>query len=79
MKSNTKLELTPAQKHLIRWLKVIGMSKETTIGIMSMLDTPEKRKMMLDFLLAEYDKGNKKPTEQEVLNQLKTIVRPDLS
>ena len=41
------MELTPAQKHLIRWLKVMGMAEDETVGIMLALDTPEKRDKLM--------------------------------
>ena len=66
--------LTPCQKNLIHWLKSIGMNNETTVGIMALLGSKEKQKQMADFLLAEYDKGNKHPTEQEILRELKRIL-----
>ena len=37
------MALTPAQKHLIRWLKVMGRTEEETIGIVLCADTPEKQ------------------------------------
>ncbi len=34
------MELTPAQKHLIKWLKIMGCTEEETVGISMFLDTP---------------------------------------
>ena len=67
--------LTRCQQHLIRWMKSIGLNEETTVGIMTMLDTSEKRAAMEEYLHAEYYKGNKHPTEQQILRQLKEILR----
>ena len=36
------MELTPAQKHLIRWLKVMGVQEDDMVGIMLLMDTPKK-------------------------------------
>ena len=35
--------LTPAQKHLIKWLKVMKVEEDEMIGIMFLMDTPKKR------------------------------------
>ena len=44
------MALTPAEKHLIRWLKVMGVTEEEVIGIMLFLDTPEKRDKMMAWM-----------------------------
>ena len=44
------MELTPAQKHLIRWLKVIGAEEDEVIGIMLLMDTPEKRDRLMSWM-----------------------------
>ena len=68
-------KLTPCQINLIGAFKSLGLDKETTLGIMSVLNTSEKRKAMENYLIAEYDKGNKRPTEQQILRHLKEILR----
>ncbi len=35
--------LTPAQKHLIKWLKVMKVEEDEMIGIMTLMDTAKKR------------------------------------
>ena len=44
------MKLTPAQKHLIHWLKIMGMSLEETLGVMLLLDTPERRDKMMEWM-----------------------------
>ena len=42
--------LTPAQKHLIKWLKLMKCSEDETVGIMMLLDTPEYRDKMMAWM-----------------------------
>ena len=44
---NLTMELTPAEKHLIKWLKIMKCSEDEAVGIMLVLDTPEKRDTMM--------------------------------
>ena len=41
------MELTPAQKHLIRGLKVMGVQEDDMVGIMLLMDTPKKRDTLM--------------------------------
>ena len=43
--------LTPAQKHLVRWLKIMKCSEDETVGIMLLLDTPEYRDKMMQWMM----------------------------
>lgn len=65
--------LTPRQKHLIKGFKMLGLDTETTVGIMSFLDTVSKRAAMEQFLVNEI-KAGKRPTEQEILQELRRIL-----
>ena len=56
------MELTPAQKHLIKWLKVMKCSEDETIGIMLLMDTPKKRDDLMRWLAK-----NQKATPSEIL------------
>ena len=67
--------MTRAMANMIDGLKALGLNKTTTLGIVNFLNTPEKIRAMEDFLISEYDKGNKHPTEQQILRQLKEILR----
>lgn len=42
--------LTPAQKHLIHWLKFMNCSVTTVLGIMMDLDTWEKQDKMMAWM-----------------------------
>lgn len=59
---STKVEFTPAQKHLVRWLKIVGCSEDETIGIMLAMDTPMKRDRLMSWM-AE----NRRATPQDIL------------
>ena len=41
------MALSPAEKHLIKWLKLMKCSEDETVGIMLLLDTPEYRDEMM--------------------------------
>ena len=56
------MELTPAQKYLIKWLKVMKCSEDETIGIMLLMDTPKKRDDLMQWLTK-----NQKATPSEIL------------
>ena len=56
------MELTPAQKYLIKWLKVMKCSEDETIGIMILMDTPKKRDDLMQWLTK-----NQKATPSEIL------------
>jgi hypothetical protein len=66
------MELTPAQRHLIRWLKVMGCTEEETIGIFLFADTPEKRDELMMYM-AE----NLTATPQDILEKLEQILKKD--
>ena len=67
------MELTRAQQHLIRWLKVIGCSEDETVGIILMADTPEKRDELMDFMA----ENPEEVTPQDVLTKLAEILKED--
>ena len=56
------MELTPAQKHLIHWLKVMGVQEDEVIGIMLLMDTPEKRDNLMGWM-----SKNLKATPSEII------------
>ena len=56
------MELTPAQKYLIKWLKVMKCSEDETIGIMLLMDTPKKQDDLMQWLAK-----NQKATPSEIL------------
>ena len=66
--------MTSAEKNMIELLKALGLDKETTVGIVTLLNTKEKMKAMEDYLLEMWQNGKKKPTQQEVLKKVKEIV-----
>ena len=68
----TELRVSDLEGDLIDCLKVCGLSKETTVGIMMFLDTEEKQNEMMNFFMGYYEK--RRPTEQEILRKLKEIV-----
>ena len=39
--------LTPAQQHLIRGLKIMGVEQDEMVGIMLLMDTPKKRDKLM--------------------------------
>ena len=65
---------TPAKKNLMKCFKILKMEKETILGIMCFLDNKTKVMAMEDFLLTQYKNGNKRPTEQEILQELRRIL-----
>lgn len=67
-----KFKISDLEGDLIDCLKVCGLSKETTVGIMMFLDTEEKQNEMMNFFMGYYEK--RRPTEQEILRKLKEIV-----
>lgn len=54
-------QLTPAQKHLILGLQIMGCSEETILGIMILLETPEMQDEMMDWMVE-----NRNATEPEL-------------
>ena len=66
--------MTQATADMIAMLKSLGIDKTTTLGIVNFLDSPEKMKAMVKYILKEHDAG-KRPTEQQILRQLKEILR----
>ena len=58
------MELTKAQKHMIRWLKISGCTEEETIGIFQLMDTPEKRDELMMYMA-----DNRHLTSQDILKK----------
>jgi len=58
--------LTQAEKDLIRLLKSCDLDKETTVGMSTLCKTDEKRRALIDMIIARYDQTGKVPTEQEI-------------
>ena len=44
------MKLTPAQKHLIHWLKFMGVEEDEMLGIMLLLDTQKLRDDMMAWM-----------------------------
>ena len=44
------MELTPAEKHLIRWLKIMKCSMDEAVGIGLLLETPEQWDKMMRWM-----------------------------
>lgn len=57
-------QLTPAQKHLILGLQIMGCSEETTLGIMLLLVTPGMLRDMMDWMVE-----NRNATEPELFSK----------
>ena len=66
--------MTSAEKNMIELLKALGLDKETTVGIVTLLNTKERMKAMEDYLLEMWQNGKEKPTQQEVLKKVKEIM-----
>ncbi len=66
------MELTPAQKHLICWLKVMGMNEDDVIGIMLLMDTPKKRDDLMRWM-AE----NRTATPSDIIRKAMDIAKYD--
>lgn len=64
------MKLTPAEKHLIKWLKIMKCSEDETVGIMLLLNTPEKRDKMMQWMAK-----NTKATPSELLGTTMDILR----
>ena len=64
------MDLTPAQRHLIRGLKIFGCTEEETIGIVLYADTPEKQDELMMYM-AE----NQTATPQDILEKLEQILK----
>lgn len=44
------MTLTPAEKHLIKWLKLMKCSEDETVGIMLLLNTPAYLDEMMQWM-----------------------------
>ncbi len=66
------MELTPAQKHLIRGLKVMGVQENDVIGIMLLMDTPKKRDDLMRWM-AE----NRTATPSDIIGKAMDIEKYD--
>ena len=64
------MALTPAQKHLIRGLKMFGVGEDETVGIILMLDTPEKRDKLMVWMAQ-----NLEATPLEIMKKTLDILR----
>ena len=49
------MPLTPAQKHLVKWLKLMKCSEDEAVGIMLLLDTPAYRDEMMQWMTKHPD------------------------
>lgn len=65
------MELTWAEKHLTRWLKVIGCSEDETVGILLMADTEAKQFELMDFMA----ENPEEVTPQDVLTKLAEVLK----
>ena len=61
--------LTMAEKYLTKWLKVMNCSEDETVGIMLILDTPEKRDRMMQWM-----SKNLKATPSDLIGKTMDIV-----
>ena len=66
------MELTPAQKYLIHWLKVMGVQEDDVIGIMLLMDTPKKRDDLMCWM-AE----NRTATSSDIIGKAMDIEKYD--
>ena len=66
------MELTPAQKHLIQWLKVMGMAEDETVGITLALDTPEKRDKLMMWMAQ-----HREATPSDIIGKTIDILRTE--
>ena len=66
------MELTQAQKHLIHWLKVMGVQEDDMVGIMLLMDTPKKRDTLMCWM-AE----NQTATPSDIIGKAMDIEKYD--
>ena len=65
------MKLTWAEKHLTRWLKVIGCTADEAVGILLMADTEQKQYELMDFMAEKPEEV----TPQDVLTKLAEILK----
>ena len=63
-------ELTKAQKHLIHWLKIIGMSEDETVGIMVAMKTPRQRDMLMSWMA-----DHREATKSDIIGRVMYILK----
>lgn len=64
--------MTPAQKHLIQWLKVMRVEEDEMVGIMFLMDTPKKRDNLMMWM-----SHHPKATPSEILGKAMEISKED--
>lgn len=64
------MEMSGQDKYLIQLLKSLGLNKTTTIGILSILKTPQNK----DKLLEKMSENTNKLTEQDILRKVKEVM-----
>ena len=62
--------LTPAQQHLIKWLKVVGVEEDEMVGIMLLMNTPKKRDDLMMWMFQ-----HKEATPSDILGKAMEISR----
>lgn len=62
--------LTPAQQHLIKGLKIMRVEEDEMIGIMLLMDTPEKQDQLMMWM-----SKNQKATPSDILGKAMEISR----
>ena len=65
------MELSPAQKHLIKWLRYYGIEKDAIVGIVASLEKPEQLDKMMEWM-----SEHRELTTQEALRKLVEILGP---
>ena len=63
-------ELTNAQKHLIHWLKIIGMSEDETVGIMVAMKTPRQRDLLMSWMA-----DHREATKSDIIGRVMYILK----
>ena len=64
------MELTPTEELLIEGLTAFEVSKENTIGVLLFLQTEIQQNLLIDYM-----RNHQEATEQDILQEMKRILR----